>query len=262
MRKIKLIVAYDGSNYAGWQVQANATAVQEVLQGALSDLAGEITLCQGAGRTDSGVHAEGQAAHFSIGIDLPVEKFPPALNDRLPHDIAVIAAEEVHPDFHAQRDAKWKEYRYVILNSNERSPFGLSYCYYEPARLDRAAMAEAARLFVGERDFAPFCGDPERYESTVRRVFVSRLDEGGDYLYYRVIGSGFLYNMVRAIVGTLLSVGRGNLSVADVGGLFETKERHNLAYTAAAKGLFLVRAGYDTYSPETDGLGPLHPIFS
>jgi tRNA pseudouridine38-40 synthase len=263
LRNLKLTLAYDGHDFAGWQVQPDRLSVQGTLVSAFEHLTGEKTLPQGSGRTDAGVHALAQIATVTTNSPIPVDNLVRALNDILPRSIRVLAAEEMPPEFHARRSAIAKTYRYHIYRGAICSPFQARYVYHHPYQLDESRMIQAAALVEGEHDFTSFAAvDPEKRKETiaadqetlaasaalepnnVRTIFLSRWHRHGDELIYTVRGNGFLHHMVRNLVGTFLMVGKGSLSVADVRRILELRDRSAAAATAPASGLFLVSVEY------------------
>jgi tRNA pseudouridine38-40 synthase len=263
LRNLKLTLAYDGHDFAGWQVQPDRLSVQGTLVSAFEHLTGEKTLPQGSGRTDAGVHALAQIATVTTNSPIPVDNLIRALNDILPHSIRVLAAEEMPPEFHARRSAIAKTYRYHIYREAICSPFQARYVYHHPYPLDESRMIQAAALVEGEHDFTSFAAvDPEKRKETlaadqealaanptlepnnVRTIFLSQWQRHGDELIYTVRGNGFLHHMVRNLVGTFLMVGKGSLSVADVRRILELRDRSAAAATAPASGLFLVSVEY------------------
>ncbi|MFQ5733899.1 MAG: tRNA pseudouridine(38-40) synthase TruA [Planctomycetaceae bacterium] len=292
MRNIRLTLAYDGTNYVGWQVQPNGPTVQAELETAIRKLTGETLRVTASGRTDSGVHALGQVANFHTACSIPAEKFCPALEGLLPRDIAVRHADEVPADFHATYSARRKRYRYVILNHRRPYPFLRNYVLRVAQPLDVDAMQAAAEELIGTHDFRSFesqfgtCAGSER---TVMEAAWGRAAEwplwdvrkprrlpgetaatqptadggrsfkpepevlagsrtGGDFLSFDIVADGFLYNMVRSIVGTLLNVGRGRWTPRDVRHILEKRDRADAGETAPAHGLYLVSVDYDDES--------------
>jgi tRNA pseudouridine38-40 synthase len=249
-RNLKLTLAYDGHDFAGWQVQPDRPTIQGTLVSIIEQLTGEKTLPQGSGRTDAGVHALAQTATVRIHSPIPAANFGRALNDVLPRAIRVLAVEEMPPDFHARRSALAKTYRYRIYRGDICSPFLARYVYHHPYPLDESRMVEAAALVEGEHDFTSFAAvDPERTKealevNNVRTIFQSQWQRQGEELIYTVRGSGFLHHMVRNLVGTFLMVGKGSLAVADVRRILELRDRSAAAATAPASGLFLVSVEY------------------
>lgn len=253
-RNLKLTLAYDGHDFAGWQVQPDRLSVQGTLVSAFEHLTGEKTLPQGSGRTDAGVHALAQIATVMTESPIPVDNLVRALNDILPRSIRVLAAEEMPPDFHARRSAVAKTYRYHIYRGAICSPFQARYVYHHPYPLSESRMIQAAALVEGEHDFTSFAAvDPERSKdrgndsleiNNVRTIFLSQWQRHADELIYTVRGNGFLHHMVRNLVGTFLMVGKGSLTVADVRRILELRDRSAAAATAPASGLFLVSVEY------------------
>ena len=249
-RNLKLTLAYDGHDFAGWQVQPDRVSVQGTLVSAFEHLTGEKTLPQGSGRTDAGVHALAQVATVTTNSPIPTDNLIRALNDILPRSIRILAVEEMPPEFHARRSAIAKTYRYHIYRGAICSPFQARYVYHHPYPLDESRMVQAATLVEGEHDFTSFAAvDPERSKegqeaNNVRTIFHSQWQRQGDELIYTVRGNGFLHHMVRNLVGTFLMVGKGSLTVADVRRILELRDRSAAAATAPASGLFLVSVEY------------------
>jgi tRNA pseudouridine38-40 synthase len=248
MRNLKLTIAYDGTDFAGWQVQPEAATVQGTLSSAIGRITGEKVLPQGSGRTDAGVHALAQVATFQTGSVIPVGNFVIALNDILPASIRVLAVEEVTAEFHPRKSAQVKTYRYRIHREAICPPFLARYVWHYPYPLDENAMRDAAPMVEGEHDFTSFAAvDPERGRegiSNVRRIFSSRWQRESSELMYEVRGNGFLHHMVRNLVGTFLLVGKGTLKLADVSRILETRDRSAAGATAPASGLYLVNVEY------------------
>jgi tRNA pseudouridine38-40 synthase len=247
MRNLKLTLAYDGTDFAGWQVQPDSPSIQGTLASAIGRVTGEKVLPQGSGRTDAGVHALAQVATLQTESVIPVGNFVVALNDILPASIRVLAAEEVAPDFHPRKSACAKTYRYRIYREAICPPFLARYVLHYPYPLDEDAMREAAPLVEGERDFTSFAAvDPERGRegiSNVRRIFSSQWRRNSSELIYEVRGNGFLHHMVRNLVGTFLLVGKRTLKPADVTTILEAKDR-SAGATAPPGGLYLVNVEY------------------
>ncbi len=242
MRRIKLTVAYDGTNYCGWQVQPNGITIEEVLNRALQKLTGEEIHVLGASRTDSGVHALGNVAVFDTESSIPPERFSYALNQRLPEDIVVVHSEEVAADWHPRYCDSVKTYKYHILNAQTPDPTKRLTTYFVSYKLDVEKMRQAAAYLVGKHDFASFCSIHTNAEDTVRTIYGIEIvkKERERELVIRIRGNGFLYNMVRIIVGTLLRVGRGFYAPEQVKEILEAKDRQTAGVTAPPQGLTLV----------------------
>ncbi len=244
MRNIKLIIEYDGTNYAGWQVQPNGLAVQQVLEKALARVIGAPVRLHSSGRTDAGVHARRMIATFRTETTIPLRAFSDGLNTFLPLDIAVQEAEEVPVDFNPRRDAKGKHYRYTILNAPRRLPLVRLHTWHVREKLDLDAMRRAASHLVGEHDFAAFRASGCAAETTVRRIDALEIGREGDLINIDVTGSGFLRNMVRIIVGTLVEAGLGKRSPDTISSLLQAPDRGAAGMTAPAHGLCLVDVFY------------------
>lgn len=245
MRKIKLTIEYDGTNYHGWQIQKNAGSVQETLQKALSELLGEKVGITGCSRTDVGVHAYGQVAHFVTDSDIPAEKFSYAINNLLPDDIVIRNSEEADENFHSRYSAKGKKYRYLIYNDAHASAIMRNRtCHIRP-ELNFEQMKKAAAFFTGQHDFAAFQATGGQVRSTVREIYNICMDRKEDnILSIEVSGSGFLYNMVRIIAGTLIYVGMGKISADEIPSIIESLDRTKAGKTAPAEGLYLMEIYY------------------
>ena len=257
MRNLRLILAYDGADFAGWQVQPGRTTVQGALASAIGRLSGENVLPQGSGRTDAGVHALAQVASFATASAIPPENWMRALNDILPPSIRVLEVTEAAPEFHARKAARAKTYRYRIHRGTICPPFLARYVWHYPYPLEESAIIAAASLVAGEHDFTSFAAvDAERVErmaggdnseptvNNVRTIFSSNWARESEELIYTVRGSGFLHHMVRNLVGTFLLVGKGTVSHEDLSRILEARERTAAGPTAPASGLYLVRVEY------------------
>jgi tRNA pseudouridine38-40 synthase len=255
VRNLRLILSYDGAEFAGWQVQPGRTTVQGALASAIGRLSGENVLPQGSGRTDSGVHALAQVASFATDSAIPAENWMRALNDILPASIRVLEVTEAAPDFHARKSARAKTYRYRMHRGAICPPFLARYVWHYPYPLDESAMVAAAGVVGGEHDFTSFAAvDPERVErmaasenattTNVRTILSSRWTRAGDELIYTVRGSGFLHHMVRNLIGTFLLVGKGTVSLEDLQCILDARERTAAGPTAPASGLYLVEVEY------------------
>lgn len=243
--RILLTVTYDGSNFCGWQVQKNGRSVQSVLETALTELTGEKIKVTGSGRTDAGVHAEKQFAHFDVEKStIPAEKFYKALNTLLPEDVKVLSSKEVNSDFNARKSAKWKTYRYSFYISPVELPLKEKYAQRIDKKLDVELMRKSAELFVGEHDFKCFCASGSSVKTTVRKIKEILIQEKEDSLKITVTGNGFLYNMVRILSGTLLAIGQGKISEENVKEMLAFGKRKLGGKTLSAKGLCLVSVEY------------------
>lgn len=247
MRNLKILMEYEGTNYHGFQRQFNGVTIQEVLEEKLAFLMEEAIKVNSSGRTDAGVHAKGQVINFFTKSTIPVEKIPLALNSVLPADIAIKEAQEVPLEFHARYSAKSKTYNYNILNSRVPSPFLRNYAYFFPRPLNIEQMRVGAAYLIGEHDFAAFRSVGSSVKTTVRHIYRLEIKEKeGQLLEIEVEANGFLYNMVRIIVGTLMEVGVGRITPQQVADILQSKERSRAGQTAPAKGLFLKEVKYSS----------------
>lgn len=245
-----LTVAYDGTNYSGWQTQPNGLAVQQVVEGALEQLLGErVKLCS-SGRTDAGVHARAMPAAFHTGRDLPLRAYIEGTNRYLPDDIAIQDAQYVPDGFKPIKEAIAKHYRYTVYNGSSRSPLDRLYSWLVRDPLDLTAMIEAGSYFVGKHDFAAFRASNCVAKTTVRRIDSVEVTRKGDFITIDVIGEGFLKYMVRVISGTLVDVGRGRLEPHQMEQLLLDGDRQKAGVTAPACGLCLIRVYYPDSTPE------------
>lgn len=238
----KLVVSYDGTDYRGWQKQPQERTVQGELEAALAKISGQNIPIVGAGRTDAGVHAQGQTAHFKAKISLPLQELRRAFNALLPQDIRVIYLEKVGTNFHSRKSAKSKVYQYRIFNSPLISPFVIRYVYHWSSSLNLKAMQEAARLFRREADFSPFSSNHKL--NPVKKVIHSEVKKRGAEIIYTVEANGFLKYMVRTMVGTLLEIGRERMKFHQVEDIFQKGERSMAGPTVPAKGLCLIKVKY------------------
>ena len=244
MRRVRLVVAYDGTGYCGWQILPNGITVEEVLNKALCKMTGEKIAVIGASRTDSGVHAMGNVAVFDTESTIPPERFSYALNQRLPDDIVIVKSDEVAADWHPRYRDCLKTYEYHILNTKIPVPTKRLTNYFVSFPLDEKKMREAAEYLKGEHDFASFCNVRTDVEDTVRTITDLDIIRNGEEITVRITGNGFLYNMVRIIVGTLIRVGRGFYEPEKVKEILETKDRRAAGVTAPPQGLMLVNIDY------------------
>ena len=241
MKRVKLVVAYDGTAYHGWQIQPGAKTIEGELNRTLSELLQEEIQVIGASRTDSGVHALCNVAVFDTDTRIPAEKLSYALNQRLPEDIRIQSSCEVEADFHPRHCDSRKTYEYRILNREFPLPTRRLYSYFTYVPLDVSRMKKAASYLIGEHDFKSFCATAAVVESTVRTLYEASVIREKDEIVIRVCGNGFLYNMVRIIAGTLMEVGRGNLEPEGMKKILEAKDRTAAGPTAPACGLTLVK---------------------
>jgi tRNA pseudouridine38-40 synthase len=245
MRTIKLVIEYDGSNYLGWQVQPRGPTLQGILQEQLTRLTGKPVHVIGSGRTDAGVHAAGQVAHFKTESSMDVISFQRALNSLLPEDVVILGVEEVDEGFHARKNPRSKVYEYRILNRDLRSAFHRGYAWHIPQRLDLRAMRKAARSLLGQHDFSAFQSTGSSTRTAVRKITRAEWKKQPDgLLRFEIEATGFLKQMVRAIVGTLVDVGKGKVAVEEFRRILQSKDRRRAGPTAPAHGLFLREVKY------------------
>lgn len=253
MKRIKLTVAYDGTDYCGWQIQKNGITVEEVLNRALSRLTGEEITVVGASRTDAGVHARGNVAVFDTDTRIPAERIVYAVNALLPEDVVVVRSEEVPAGWHPRKCVSVKTYEYRILNKEFPDPVRRRDTYFVSFSLDIERMRRAAEYLKGEHDFKSFCSAQTAVETTVRTIYDLDIKKEGEIITIRVRGNGFLYNMVRIIAGTLAGVGRGYFEPEDMERVLEAKDRTQAGVTAPPQGLILVGIEYE--KPDNSGSG-------
>lgn len=234
-----LEIGYKGTNYHGWQVQDNAVTVQEKLQDAIEKVFSLREDVKGCSRTDSGVHANMFCCNFKSEKFIPAEKIPSALNANLPYDIAVKKCTEVPLDFHARYDCKGKEYVYKIWNSAERNPFYDGLYYHYRYNLDAEMLDRECKAFIGVHDFSAFCAAGGSVEDKVREIYSCRVERHGDEVLFYVSGNGFLYNMVRIMVGTLFEIASGKIQRGKISEIMESKDRNLSGFTAPPQGLYL-----------------------
>jgi tRNA pseudouridine38-40 synthase len=246
MRNIRLLLEYDGTRYHGWQRQADAATIQQTLEEALERLTGEKVALIGSGRTDAGVHALGQVANFRLTSTIPLKAFHDGLNSMLPKDIAVLAATEAPPEFHARKSALSKTYEYRILNRGNRSPLHHHYAWWIAPHLDLETLAAAAAFLPGEHDFTAFRASGSDNKNPVRRVLAAAWrDEPGGWLSFTITATGFLRGMVRSLVGTMVEAGRGKAPSTLLAELLTSGARHLAGPTAPPQGLYLVEVFYE-----------------
>ena len=240
MKRIKMTVAYDGTNYCGWQIQPNGITIEQVLNDALTELLGEKIEVSGASRTDSGVHSKGNICVFDTNTRMPGEKISYAINQRLPEDIVVVGSEEVADDWHPRYVNSRKTYEYRILNRRFPDPTRRLDTYFFHYELDVEKMQKAASFLEGQHDFKSFCSVGSQVKTTTRTIYSCSVTKDEDIVKIRVTGNGFLYNMVRIIAGTLIQVGNGNIAPDKIPEILEACDRNMAGPTAPANGLTMI----------------------
>lgn len=250
MRRIALVIEYDGTDYVGWQIQPNGVSVQETIDDAFEKLIGERPVLHASGRTDSGVHALAQVAHFDTECSIPADKFCYALNTRLPSDVRIKASLEAPLNWHARFDVREKHYVYTINNAPHASAFTRNTALHVHYPLDIERLQSAAKLFIGEHDFNAFKSTGSKAQTTVRTIFESEWEKRGAMLTYHVAGSGFLYNMVRIMAGTMIRIGQGFEEPEVIENALRGARRSLAGDTAPAHGLMLRRVKYDLFDTE------------
>lgn len=239
MQTLSMRIQYDGSSYHGWQRQSRMKSVQEVLEKTLSKVFEQTIVIDGSGRTDAGVHALGQCISFRVNLTMPIENVKFVVNRRLPNDIYVTRVALEPDDFHARYCAIGKTYVYKIYTDKARNPFLDKYSFHFAHALDEHAIRDAMRHFIGTYDFKTFMAAGSSTENTVRSIYRFDLDKGDNSLIFTITGDGFLYNMVRIIIGTLIHVGTGKIRAVDIPSIIESGDRNRAKYTAPANGLYL-----------------------
>jgi len=244
-RNIKIIVKYLGTNYHGWQKQLGEKTIQGEIEKAAEEIFGERIYLIGSGRTDAGVHALGQTANFIVKHSIPKDRILYALNSKLPKDIRVVDSVEVPMEFHSRYDAIGKTYQYNIYNEKVLDPFIKDTTYFVPLKIDLNKIDRAKDLFIGEHDFKGFMSSGSSVENTIRNIYKVRMNEKNNIIKFNITGNGFLYNMVRIIIGTLVDIGRGKIKENDLKDIIESKNRKLSGHTARAEGLFLKKVYYE-----------------
>ena len=241
------VVSYDGSNYAGYQIQPDQVTIQAVIERALEKMhQGRPVKITASGRTDAGVHAHGQVFHFDSELVIPEPNWKKALNSLLPDDIVILQVKKTPPSFHARYDATKKTYKYVILNRDDPSPFEANYSTYIPRKLDISLINQACDDLIGEHDFTAFCAANSYVKGDkIRTIYEANCKRENDKLILSFTGNGFLYHMVRIIVGTLIEIGQGNRPVTDIQKIINSKDRSKAGKTAPAQGLYLNHVEYE-----------------
>lgn len=243
MRNLKLTIQYDGTKYCGWQKQPNSSGIQGTIEYAIYEITKEKVNIIGSGRTDAGVHALGQVANFKTNSNIPAARIPDALNAKLPKDISIIDCQEVSDDFHSRYSATGKIYRYLIYNKPYRSPLYKDISYHVRYNLDIEKMRVEAQSLLGTHEFKGFMSSGSSVKDTVRTIHNISIEESGDLIVLEVEGNGFLYNMVRIIVGTLVDIGRGRID-KPLEEIIASQDRGEAGHTAPAHGLFLKKVHY------------------
>ena len=241
---IKVVLEYDGSNFAGWQQQVRGRTVEAELKRALREITARDHVVNAAGRTDAGAHAEGQVVSFHTDVSIGPRRLMAGLNARLPEDIAVLSAEEVPDDFHARYSARWRMYRYRYLDRTARPAIERGRCWHVRGPLDVEAMSEAARALVGRHDWTSFCSASEPANDRVRGMRSTRIARRGEFVELELVAEGFLRGLVRSIAGALAEVGRGERPPEWVGKVLRARDRHQAPRTAPAGGLTLLEVIY------------------
>lgn len=244
MRNLLLTLRYDGTSFHGWQIQPNGVTIQQELCNAFKNLSGNDENIIGCSRTDAGVHANMFCCNVRTECNVPAEKVPDALNFYLPPEISVYACEEVDFDFHARYDCKGKEYVYLIYNGKYRNPFYENKAMFYPYEIASEMLDSEAKAFIGTHDFSAFCSSGTEIEDKTREIFDCSVTRNDDLIEVKVSGNGFLYNMVRIIVGTLLDIQRGKIPKGSIPSIIESRNRDNAGVTAAAHGLYLNKVFY------------------
>lgn len=245
MRNIALFLKYEGTAYHGWQIQKNLPTVQQTLEKAANMVVGHTTHVTGCGRTDAGVHAKCYVANFRTSSTIPAERLPYALNTHLPADIVVSKAFDVSEGFNAIGSCARKEYTYLIYNSRVRDPFYVNRAWFYPKHLDEKLLQEAASQFVGTHDFAAVRSVGTETKTTVRTVYYYNVERKGDLIYLRVCANGFLYNMARAMAGTVVYAGEGKIKPWEIGGILDSGNRTAAGPTVPAGGLYMSHLWYE-----------------
>lgn len=245
MRNVQLLIEYDGTHYAGWQWQKNEKTIQETLTGAIEQAIQEQIKLYGASRTDAGVHAFGQVANFKTISDIPPERLLLAINFYLPCDITVKKVTDVPESFHAQYGAKSKIYQYTLFNDWIRTSLNRYFCYLYGFHMDMNKIVTAARHLIGTHDFTSFTTKARYEKDRIRTIKSLDVKKEGKYIYFTIEADGFLYNMVRTIVGTLIEIGRGKIMVENIKDILDAKNRKVAGPTVPAKGLCLMEVKYD-----------------
>ncbi len=246
MQRLKCVISYDGSAFSGYQIQPNQRTVQSVIEAVLKKIhKGVPVFISASGRTDAGVHAVGQSIHFDTALNIPTKRWKVVLNSMLPDEILIQTIEHVSSEFHARYHVVSKEYRYKVSLERQRDVFMKNYQYHYPYKLDYIPMKEAIKYFVGTHDFTSFCSAKTTTSDRIRTISEIEFFEVDGLLTFRFVGSGFLYNMVRIIVGTLLEIGQGLKKPEEILSILEARDRAKAGITAPGNGLYLWKVSYD-----------------
>ncbi|TCS94154.1 tRNA pseudouridine(38-40) synthase TruA [Hazenella coriacea] len=250
MKKVRLVIAYDGTDFSGFQRQPEQRTIQGTLEEALTALTGEEVTIHGSGRTDAGVHAQGQVCHFTTTSPIPSEKYAYILRRMLPRDLSVLSSSKVPFDFHARKSACWKTYRYQIDTQPISNIFTRRFRTHIPYSLDLEPMRKAGELLIGTFDFTSFCSAKTEVIDRVRTIYDCRVIKDEQGLYIELTGNGFLYNMVRIITGTLVEIGKHHRSVEEIPQMIQAHDRTFAGPTLPPEGLVLMRVGYTPWERE------------
>jgi len=245
MKNVKLTIEYDGKDFNGWQKQPTKLNIQGEIERAIKDITGEDVELNASGRTDAGVHALGQVANFKTNSNIPIEKFPIALNTKLKRSIRILSAEKVDDNFHSRYNCKKKTYRYVINNSENGTAIYRNLEYNFTQKLDVEKMKEAAKYFIGEHDFKGFKASGTSSKSSVRTIYNAEVYQENQKVIIELTGNGFLYNMVRIISGTLIDVGIGKILPNEIENIIKSGDRERAGKTLPPQGLYLVKVEYE-----------------
>lgn len=244
MRNIRLIIEYDGTKYLGWQKQKIGKTIQGTIEEAIKELTKEDIYLMGSSRTDAGVHARGFVANFKTESKIPADKFREAINHKLPEDISIIESKEMNEDFHSRYNAIGKTYSYTIINRAAKAAIGKNYLYQVKFDLDVDLMKEACKDFIGTHDFSAFKSSGSSVKSSIRTITDLHIVEDNNIIKIYVTGDGFLYNMVRIIVGTLIMVGNKKIDPKDIKSIIESKDRAKSGFCVPPQGLTLEKVYY------------------
>lgn len=244
MKNVKLTIAYNGTNYSGWQRQSNARTVQGEIERKLRLITKQEIEIHGSGRTDAGVHALGQIASFKSNLSIPINRIAFALNNALPLDIVIKSVEEVDMDFHARYSAKGKKYIYKIYNDSIRNPMYVNHSYFVNGNIDIRKIRESSKYFIGEHDFRGFMSSRSNVKNTIRTIYSIDIYKEENFIILEYKGNGFLYNMVRIITGTLLDAALSKINIENLDYIIKSRDRRNARHKAPPQGLYLGEVYY------------------